>query len=148
MRAYKFYSAKWGREALSKNRLKITTAADINDPFELTAVSLAEKTTRRSFKDWRNHILSRIGLISFCEHWANPVIWSHYAESHRGICLGFDLSDDQVVQVEYVDRRINSDSYRPSGQVPDNEHLGFRLIRTKFRHWQYKSEVRLLFSFE
>ena len=124
MRLYKFYSAQNGIKALKKKRLKVTTGTDINDPFELTAVNLVDKKLRDAIRSWKNHMFSTMGIISFCSNWSNPVVWSHYGESHNGLCLGFDVNDSHIIRVEYVDQRLKLDE---SSHAPTNG-LGFRLI--------------------
>jgi hypothetical protein len=47
-----------------------------------------------------------MGLLCFAGDWSEPVMWSHYAEKHTGICLGFDVSRSAVQQVSYQDDRI------------------------------------------
>ena len=34
---------------------------------------------------------SKSGVTCFSEERDNIIMWSHYANSHKGICLGFDL---------------------------------------------------------
>lgn len=142
MRLYKFYPAKWGREALQKKRLKITTGADINDPFELSAANLGEKSLRKAVRCWKDQMFSTVGIISFCIGWSNPVIWSHYAEAHKGLCLEFDVDDEDVVHVDYVRERLEVDPNKPSPP----EGLGYCLFKTKFCRWSYESEKRVCFD--
>ena len=33
---------------------------------------------------------------------ANILMWSHYGDRHKGICLGFDVADELTRPVEYV----------------------------------------------
>lgn len=146
MRLYKFYSSKWGLNALEKQRLKVTTGADINDPFELSAAELSESGLRKSFMKWRDFMFARHGIISFCRDWRNPVVWSHYAESHRGICLGFDVPNTYVVPVEYVSKRIPFDLASLRSNQPESDKLGARLLRTKFSHWRYENECRIVYG--
>jgi hypothetical protein len=47
MRVY-FLSEQFGMDDPLKKRLKIATLNDLNDPFELFAVSLSDSTVRRA----------------------------------------------------------------------------------------------------
>ena len=47
----------------------------------------------------------RFGLLCFTKHWRNPVLWSHYADTHRGLCLGFEVDDTVSVRVRYTAKR-------------------------------------------
>jgi len=102
MRVYKFYSAKWGREAIRKKRLKLTTLEDINDPFEFIPFNLKEKSFRKPLIDIKEKLLKDKGIICFSRAWNNPVLWSHYADKHRGLALGFDVPDDLLLAANYV----------------------------------------------
>lgn len=35
----------------------------------------------------------KYGLLCFCETWQSPLLWNHYADRHKGICLGFDVRE-------------------------------------------------------
>ncbi|QQC63117.1 DUF2971 domain-containing protein [Paraburkholderia ginsengisoli] len=45
---------------------------------------------KQQFKDF--------GVFSAASRWDNPLMWSHYAEEHRGICVEY-LTDDHRCQV-------------------------------------------------
>lgn len=40
-------------------------------------------------------------MLCFSRNWRNPVQWSHYADRHRGLCLGFDVADELIRPVIY-----------------------------------------------
>lgn len=50
---------------------------------------------------------ARFGLLCFSEVWDSILLWSHYAEKHAGIVLGFDVSADRsrFLPVDYVSLR-------------------------------------------
>lgn len=85
----------------------------------------------------------RTGLLCFSADWTCPVLWSHYAARHRGLCLGFDLSRKLAQTVRYEDQRILDQI----GEQPDpttiDEELQELLLCTKFRHWEYEQEIRM-----
>lgn len=85
-----------------------------------------------------------MGLLCFSENWRNPVQWSHYAESHRGICLGFDVAPSAGMRkVRYVESRIapNLRAMKAMGEAAVGHMLD--LLTIKFEHWQYEQEHRL-----
>jgi hypothetical protein len=86
----------------------------------------------------------KYGLLCFCRNWRNPVLWSHYAEKHTGVCYGFDVDPAKFVDVRYVSERLypnitldNFFNHISQAQMTD-------LFATKFIHWNYEEEVRLL----
>ena len=143
VRVYKFYSARWGIDALYRQRLKIATDRDINDPFEFLAAG-RDKVTRSEAKRLRKELFQKNGIISFCKNWSEPLLWSHYAENHRGIALGFDIPKWNCFDVRYTHHRVwlpdeNSDSY------VFGEKLDFwqSIKVTKSSRWEYESESRV-----
>jgi hypothetical protein len=71
------------------------------------------------------------------------MLWSHYADKHRGICLGFDVPDRKVVPVTYDARRLEMDLDRQLARPGRDETLGLRLMTTKYEGWVYEDEVRV-----
>jgi len=80
------------------------------------------------------------GLLCFSSNWVNPVLWSHYGDRHRGVCLGFDLPRSLAQPVTYCAKRM-----APTHPIPSRitKALEETLLFTKFDHWQYESEIRM-----
>jgi len=143
IRAYHLTSAEHGISSISLRRLKVARFSEVNDPFELMALNFRERKTRqlvRRFKDSHNN---KTGLLCFSANWTNPVLWSHYATRHEGICLGFDLKRNRVQQVLYEDKRLLGELEAKEDPVAIPETLQELLLRTKSRHWQYEEELRV-----
>ena len=146
MRAYYFSNAVHGLAALRDRRLKVARISELNDPFELVGVELRSSEDRHFFQAvLRPEIARTIGALCFSRSWSNPVLWSHYADKHRGICLGFDVPDIHVHEVKYRITRLNPNlEHKPSRH--DRDTLAYKLMTTKYKHWQYEDEVRLIFD--
>jgi hypothetical protein len=107
VRVYKFYSQQWGLEAIKNKRLKVSTLDDLNDPFEFLAPSLRNPCNREALKRVKRNMNDWFGIISFSRKWQNPVLWSHYADSHKGIALGFDITGDNILsEIKYCLKRL------------------------------------------
>ena len=66
----------------------------------------------------------------------------HYADKHKGICLGFDLPDDIVQKVYYARKRKRL----PSDWNKDEEtsvKWAMEWLFTKFHGWKYEAECRV-----
>jgi hypothetical protein len=64
--------------------------------------------------------------------WENPVLWSHYAEGHKGVCLGFDVKEELLEEVKYADELLKArlnDSDDPPTIPADLQQL---LLVTKY----------------
>jgi len=148
MRVYHFLSKQYGMDDLLKRRLKIATLSDLNDPFELLAVSLSDSAVRRAFRKMKEELSRRRGLLCFSRDWHNPVQWSHYADKHRGLCLGFDVPDESVGPVTYSGRRIPARIEQLTAPRLLDEAKAVSLLFTKFSHWSYEDEVRAFVTLE
>jgi hypothetical protein len=115
----------------------------MNDPFELLALALKKKEHRKALQGFKTKMSRRWGAICLSRGWSNPMLWSNYADQHRGICLGFDVADKKVVQVTYDARRLEADLERKLSKPGGDEAIGLRLMTTKYEGWDYEDEVRL-----
>lgn len=143
MRVYHLLPARYAIADLQFQRLKVATFQDLNDPFELLAAKLPTRAIRKAFAAFKRHMHARMGILSFGPTWANPLMWTHYADNHRGICLGFDINDQLAISVKYVSARTAlrfSDDLETKGIDPA---FAFKLMRSKFGGWAYEKEVRM-----
>jgi hypothetical protein len=106
MIVYRFLSESRALEALRDRRLKLSLINELNDPFEFMAIDVGDKRVRRSFAKVKAIQSRTTGLLCFSTKWSNPLLWSHYADRHRGICLGFDVARELVQPVDYAKERI------------------------------------------
>jgi hypothetical protein len=49
------------------------------------------QAARKASKQFRAAVNASQGLLCFGADWSSSVMWSHYADKHKGICLGFDV---------------------------------------------------------
>ena len=143
MRVYNFLAAHWAEDDLAKGRIKISRFDDLNDPFELLAAQLRSKDVRKAFGALRDHMCANRGVLCFSRGWHNPLLWSHYGDKHRGICLGFDVPDAHIVHVSYNSNRLLAAASKLLGGGPGAQALMSTLLRTKYLDWKYENEVRV-----
>lgn len=145
MRVYHFTTAQYGLEDIAKQRLKIATLQDLNDPFELRSVVVKSAVDRKAYNEFRDRAAERYGILCFSKSWQDPVQWSHYAERHRGVCLGFDVEDHLLLEVHYRATRF---SQKLLERAVESEQLGedfvITVMRTKYRRWAYEQEWRVI----
>ena len=134
-RVYHFVPKKWALCDIRNQRLKVATFDKMNDPFELLGVYLGDKNIRRKFQRWRSLIADKWSVLCFSADWKNPLLWSHYADRHRGICLGFDVPDNLLHTVQYRKCRPPVDHCRIDDKISP-------ILYTKFAHWEYENERR------
>lgn len=146
MRVYHLTSSQFGLSNIALRRLKVARFNNLNDPFELLAIDVASFDLRVGIAARKEQIDSEEGLRCFSRSWRDPLLWSHYAEKHRGVALGFDVPDELLTRVQYVAglHKINIAAKSTKQQVIDRV-LG-RLRYTKFVGWKYEVEVRQFFK--
>lgn len=137
MRVYKFLTTHFALKSLYERRLKISTLDDLNDPFELLPYELSDQKSRWALHGTKRQLGQGRGLICFSGDWIDPVIWAHYADKHRGVCLGFDVFDDLCKRVNYEPARL------PFPEPPLTVEHTEAMLFTKFSNWSYEQEIRI-----
>jgi hypothetical protein len=145
-RLYHFTTADHALNDLHNRHLKIAQFDDLNDPFELKSVNLCDPVLAQAFdgieeigfEGFKAGTARRWGLLCFSEEKTDVLQWSHYAERHKGICLGFNVTGGQgkFGRVQYVTERF---------PIPETLDLSFswKLLSTKSKVWEYEREWRV-----
>jgi hypothetical protein len=144
MRVYHLLPEDRAFNDLKRRRLKVSRFDDMNDPFELLAVSLKTKRHRAALRGIKTEMDRQYGALCFSRHWRNPMLWSHYAAKHRGICLGFDVPKRLAQPVNYNADRLELDIERQLARSTRDIRLGLKLLTTKYAGWEYEDEVRAI----
>jgi hypothetical protein len=142
MRVYKFLSKGWALTALRTRQLKIARLDELNDPFDLSPFDTSTHPANLMMTLTLDNMAKRFGFVCFSASWTNPVIWAHYAEQHRGMCLGFDVPDEYCKSVTYVPGRLPFPALET--MTPDERFAAAQaFLFTKFSSWEYENEVRV-----
>lgn len=142
MRVYHFLNRKYGLESLERKRLKVSTFDAVNDPFELFCHSLGDEELRKRMGAFKKSAAAESGMVCFSKSMHSPVQWAHYADRHKGLCLGFDVPNVYLAPVKYVSERLDFDLDSPWAE--DGVDLRTEdCFLTKYDHWSYEEEVRL-----
>ena len=112
MRVYYFIRKKYGLENLTKKRLKVARIDYLNDPFEFMAVDLSDRDFRLGVEKMKRDLSKDFGILCFSKFWDNPVQWTHYADRHKGLCLGFDVPDEYLAKINYIDSRQSAEEFQ------------------------------------
>jgi hypothetical protein len=148
MQVYHFVSANYGLDDLRRRRVKIATIDDLNDPFEFLCIDLSNPELRAAMRAWKAGLAKDFGMVCFGRTWRNPVQWSHYADKHRGLCLGFDVSGDAVRPLTYSGLRSREEARQLLERGTTDEATVQKFLFTKYAHWHYEQEVRAFFKLE
>lgn len=143
MELFNLTAAEHAISNLVRHRIKISRIDDLNDPFELLAINVRDKKLREAAKMIRDQIAATRGVICFSKRWSNPVLWSHYADKHRGIALGFEVAGQFLMPVRYEKslKKVKIDQILSKADA--DEEFSNVLLATKFEDWHYEDECRV-----
>lgn len=140
-------------QMLETQKMFSPKASDLNDPFEF-AFHWAEKAiggqplipaeVARAHDD-----MKQMRVLCFSEFNDSILMWSHYADSHRGVCLGFERNSDPDnglgsydVSLPVVYRDDNAlQSFRP---LELDHKATSKILTTKSLSWSYEKEWRMI----
>jgi Protein of unknown function (DUF2971) len=88
------------------------------------------------------HVQETIGILCLSETANDILMWSHYADFHKGVCLQFDGQSTffaNAHQVNYLVERPRVNPFRDS-----TEQVMEAVLLGKAKHWSYEKEWRLI----
>jgi hypothetical protein len=94
-------------------------------------------------RKFQETIQQKTVVLSLCEEYQNILMWSHYADSHRGICIEFDLNAAfeywrRVLPVQY----LHHYPYVLGTEISVSELSAIYL--SKSTQWTYEKEWRFI----
>ena len=158
----------FGARFCSNRKLPLTPANKLNDPFELYpstefinqfdnqmlhGVDISRHYTNVMSHSGRTVFQSRLmayGLVSFTETPDNLLMWSHYANQHQGLVIGFDPNHpwfhqgDDVEQHVGVLSRVLYRKRRLDGLTSLSSSIN-EVFFHKSDEWIYEKEHRMVF---
>lgn len=99
-----------------------------------------------------NELLSQYdkGVFSLSERYASPLMWSHYGDQHRGICLGYTIPTNfnfRLHKVDYGgDRTVKASGVfaMTSGDETEKVAVDSAVFLRKAKDWRYEREWRII----
>lgn len=130
------------KHIIPEQRMKVSLFPDLNDPFELASHNIGSKGVRAKLRAYTAEASKRFGLICFSDNWKSPVMWAHYADKHKGVCLGFDINDDYLTPIQYLEGRT---LHCFDKEAPVNsEQFIDQMLYHKAQEWSYEREIRAI----
>ena len=81
--------------------------------------------------------------MCFSQDWSKPLLWAHYADKHKGIAIGFEILQDEVIRVDYSPDPIRA-QIKLTNDLKTDEKLFLDLAKVKYKKWEYENEYRIL----
>lgn len=129
-------------------RALLDTFPDL-DPIKKGLIFESNWKDPKEFEDIFDGILNKIkavaGISCFSKSFKKTLMWSHYADKHSGICLGFNiipigLPKFSLLEVNYVDRIVPLNYFK-------KKHVALLYwLYTKSKVWEYEEEVRAVYQ--
>lgn len=123
--------------------------------FAITDGPLAKKLKAKEydeiFRKERNDLKDVIGVFCASENYSNILLWSHYADNHRGFCVRLK-SEGILDTAGYFMGPVNYEKEIPELPpvvLPDyNEQIErdkiIKQLCTKYSGWSYEKEIRFI----
>jgi hypothetical protein len=152
IRLYRYLRAEYALTAIKTGELRVSRLKELNDPFEfMLALPYVHSTWPPSLVDKKLACLveeyhPQWGIVSFSEQIFDPVVWSHYSDSHRGIALGFDyLLSESLLKINYPPVRPTVDIEKISSMSQSEQKaMLLRILSSKAPNWSYEQERRVV----
>jgi hypothetical protein len=121
---------------LNRNERRLRTAKDMK---QFNRQDFVIKITTGGQKK-----VNAVGILCLSENRDDVVLWSHYADSHKGLCLGFKVSEDQPFFARALPITYSTEFPRIDliNDPPDIQVEAFLL--TKAEGWKYEQEWRII----
>lgn len=97
-----------------------------------------------AFEERKQVMLNERGACCFSACNDNILMWSHYADCHKGFCLGFKTDSEPFSGARRVEYQSDVPAVNPVSLILDDiEDAFWAMIVTKSRCWRYEEEWRL-----
>lgn len=111
------------------------------------------QTMRQEIKSFRSTfeaMRSEMGVVCLSESDDSLLMWAHYANNHRGICVEYDLMEINKqlnftpVPIIYSNEMVCFNALNPDTVGDDSVALFLRSITSKSEEWSYEHEWRII----
>lgn len=161
-------------ECVSENVIWVSKPQDFNDPFEYSfridpdmpiaeVIKRKKDATHENYMEKQLELIEKImgnfligGIFSVSETKINSLMWSHYADSHKGFCIGYGKKSDNQLS-EKTCHKVSYGKYSSFGLMElwkgfeqDNQDIKKKVFKAmvlaKDPNWQYEREWRVLYG--
>lgn len=149
---YKYLTTNYLYETIRDSKIYLNDGTIINDPFELKYI-LRESGTVKTIKG--------LHILCLTKSHRMKLMWSHYTDSHKGVCLALEIPRHLVYPICYTGERVFSDSnlddiiaraykgkekslFKSYDLLSSNQKIAL----IKDSKWNYEKEYRIVFDNE
>ena len=98
---YRYLRDVYAMQALESGYWKVGRISELNDPMDCSpGWSHPDPDVEATVVG----MMGKYGILCYSETVTDPVLWSHYSDSHRGMALGFDFPEHEApLEVRYAE---------------------------------------------
>ena len=108
---------------------------------ELENRDALDRTVRQITEETLAEVLQRYRVYCLCPDVENTLMWSHYADSHRGVCLEFNVRNELICQALEVQYHAE---FPMTAHYVDDPSTNLLPLLAKSDCWAYEHEFRLI----
>ncbi|HHQ4707476.1 TPA: DUF2971 domain-containing protein [Aeromonas veronii] len=147
-------------KSLTAEAIELLIEEFMSEFYKLESKSISEDEMRKEFKGMFSTLTTMHGIVSLSETHRNALMWSHYANSHKGICIGYKSdflsslprpernNDDgkyYPIKINYDNCRFDIEKY--NNEKPFFRELAIESLSKKSDDWIYEKEHRCIIPF-
>jgi len=150
---YRYLDTTAALKTIESRAFKVGRLLDFNDPFEWrmgirNIIPKGEAIAKTCMDGFIENINSWMGIICLSDTLSDPVLWSHYADRHRGVAFEvcYNVDPERLIKMVYTNERPAIDANRLHKPDGINEYLMpilNCLLRQKSPSWSYEREYRV-----
>lgn len=166
---YKYVGFEAGLKILETRSLGFSHLEDFNDPFECTGLGLYDLEVPLSvaINAFRNIFSRKYSILSLTRTHLNPLMWSHYADSYKGLVIGIDTqkagfddggkfiiptSKGEMRYLKTKPQNVNKATVENLESVGNSNKLNWENSESLLKHgllykmqeWAYEEEIRIV----
>jgi hypothetical protein len=127
---------------------KTVNAKDHSGTLNDEEVELSVKAWKDNPKQMESNVikpmksyLKNYGICCFSERKDSIIMWSHYADSHKGVCIGFNTAE---LSFNEIDRIVYQSAFPEINWLRNLNQSFKNMILTKSIEWAYEKEIRII----
>lgn len=162
-------SAKLAKKFIERPMLRLSPAFSLNDPFEINIPkstldqmkNYVKSARKKNFERSLNSFMFKHGIVSLSATKESILMWSHYAEEHKGFVVEIELEEGNEISALHAEPvPKHSDAAFSKVEYKEDRFLPFELTpetserarkyyyETKYIDWRYEEEYRFILPFD
>jgi hypothetical protein len=141
---------------LSKGKNWVANPFEFNDPFEfrMTEFYYMNRQGELAYLDEESanarimyqNTIEKFGVICYSTIETSTLMYSHYADHHKGMCLEFEIPKENLKVMKEVKYKDSLDDFKFTTDKTLLREEIIKICTSKSKVWEYEKEYRQLFT--